>query len=312
MAKNGVDLVEFVYNPENLTPEKMQGIIKGIQDWIDTGEYTDKNYDLTHKSIRATLEGWEVKYQLAYHGSPYDFEKFDSSHMWAGAGSQSHGWGHYVTLDKDAAKIYAKGDMKRIYKGKTYEELKKSWLEEDLVASYVMDTLRQGRAEEISEAISKTKSLDDNKQKLIDGLKESDFSKKWSNMYEVDIPDPVRAKTPTGTNYLEKREKVSSKWVDTIVKKLKEWLSKEKIIELDELIENRESWYDHSIEWWRMYDIISKILGSDKEASKFLEELGYDWMHYHWGRDWEVYIIFDDNKLEIKKHFKDGVEIKRK
>nr|DAE96083.1 MAG TPA: hypothetical protein [Caudoviricetes sp.] len=35
----------------------MQGIIKGIQDWIDTGEYTDKNYDLTHKSIRATLEG---------------------------------------------------------------------------------------------------------------------------------------------------------------------------------------------------------------------------------------------------------------
>ena len=78
------------------------------------------------------------------------------------------------------------------------------------------------------------------------------------------------------------------------------------------MIENRESWYDNSIEWWRIYDIISKILGSDKEASKFLEELGYDWMHYHWGRDWEVYIIFDDNKLEIKKHFKDGVEIKRK
>jgi hypothetical protein len=59
----------------------MQGIIKGIQDWIDTGEYTDKNYDLTHKSIRATLEDGEVKYQLAYHGSPYDFEKFDSAHM---------------------------------------------------------------------------------------------------------------------------------------------------------------------------------------------------------------------------------------
>lgn len=74
-----VDLVEFVYNPENLTPEKMQGIIKGVQDWIDTGEYTDKGYDHTHKSIRATLENGEVKYQRAYHGSPYEFDKFDSA-----------------------------------------------------------------------------------------------------------------------------------------------------------------------------------------------------------------------------------------
>lgn len=93
--------MEFVYNPENLTPEKMQGIIKGVQDWIDTGEYTDKGYDHTHKSIRATLENGEVKYQRVYHGSPYEFDKFDSAHMGKGAGSQAHGWGHYVSIDKD-------------------------------------------------------------------------------------------------------------------------------------------------------------------------------------------------------------------
>ena len=83
-ADKSVDLVEFVYNPENLTPEKMQGIIKGVQDWIDTGEYTDKGYDHTHKSIRATLENGEVKYQRVYHGSPYEIDKFDSAHMGEG------------------------------------------------------------------------------------------------------------------------------------------------------------------------------------------------------------------------------------
>lgn len=62
-AKNGVDLIEFVYDPKNLTPEKMQGIIKGVQDWIDTGNYTDKGYDHTHTSVRASLENGEVKYQ---------------------------------------------------------------------------------------------------------------------------------------------------------------------------------------------------------------------------------------------------------
>ena len=74
-----VDLVEYVYNKEDLTLEKKRGIIKGLNDWMHSWEYTDKNYDLTHKSIRATLEGWEVKYQLTYHGSPYEFEKKDIS-----------------------------------------------------------------------------------------------------------------------------------------------------------------------------------------------------------------------------------------
>nr|DAX26806.1 MAG TPA: hypothetical protein [Caudoviricetes sp.] len=89
-AKNGVDLIEFVYDPAKLTPEKMQGIIKGIQDWIDSGEYTDKGYDATHTSVRATLENGEVKYQLAYHGSPYEFKQFDSANMGKGEGAQAH------------------------------------------------------------------------------------------------------------------------------------------------------------------------------------------------------------------------------
>lgn len=232
-AKNGVDLIEFVYDPKNLTPEKMQGIIKGVQDWIDTGNYTDKWYDHTHKSIRASLENGEVKYQRVYHGSPYEFEKFDSAHMGKGAGYQNHWWGHYVAVDKEVGKAYSKG---------------------------------------------------------------------W-NLYEVEVPDPVKAKTPTGSNYLE----------------LGDWIDKEVVIDFLSKLEKRK-WANRKLikEWLtnlkhsefkqfnvtETYRAISKILWSDKEASLFLKELWYDGGHLFWGDDWEVYVIFDDAKLEIKKHSK--------
>ena len=38
-------LAEFVYESKNLTAEKQQGIINGLKDWLNTGDYTDKNFD---------------------------------------------------------------------------------------------------------------------------------------------------------------------------------------------------------------------------------------------------------------------------
>ena len=66
------------------------------------------------------------------------------------------------------------------------------------------------------------------------------------------------------------------------------------------------------VDWETLQDSLSFVFQDDKAVSKFLESLWYDGIHYHWGVDWEAYVIFNDNKLEIKKHFKDGVEIKRK
>ena len=40
-----VKLVEYVYNPVRLTPEKMEGIIAGIENWIQSGEYSDRQHD---------------------------------------------------------------------------------------------------------------------------------------------------------------------------------------------------------------------------------------------------------------------------
>ena len=71
-----VDMMEFVYNPENMTTEKMQGIIDWIQNWIKTGEYTDTNYDSKNQSTRKIWENkkseTEEKYQLKYEEEWYN------------------------------------------------------------------------------------------------------------------------------------------------------------------------------------------------------------------------------------------------
>ena len=38
-------LVEYVYDSKNLTKEKQLGIINGLKDWINSGEFTDKQFD---------------------------------------------------------------------------------------------------------------------------------------------------------------------------------------------------------------------------------------------------------------------------
>ena len=241
-ADKSVDLVEFVYNPENLTPEKMQGIIKGVQDWIDTGEYTDKGYDHTHKSIRATLENGEVKYQRVYHGSPYEFDKFDSAHMGEGAGSQAHGWGHYVSIDKDIWKAYADPTQT------PGENLRFKWIK--------------------------------------------------GSLYEVEAPDPVKADTPTKSNYLYESRKLNGD-------ELKQFYEHLKTNKRGDIAIFKE-WIDagHIGDGEDLYSALSYVLGWDKSASLFLRGMGYDGVSYYDVWDWHAYVIFDDNKLEIKNRSK--------
>ena len=241
-ANGSVDLVEFIYDPAKLTPEKMQGIIKGVQDWIDTGEYTDKGYDHTHKSIRATLENGEVKYQRAYHGSPYEFDKFDSAHMGEGAGSQAHGWGHYVSIDKDIWKAYADPTQT------PGENLRFKWIK--------------------------------------------------GSLYEVEVPDPVKADTPTKSNYLYESRKLNGD-------ELKQFYEHLKTNKRGDIAIFKE-WIDagHIGDGEDLYSALSYVLGWDKSASLFLRGMGYDGVSYYDVWDWHAYVIFDDNKLEIKNRSK--------
>ena len=305
-ANGSVDLVEFVYNPENLTPEKMQGIIKGVQDWIDTGEYTDKGYDHTHKSIRATLENGEVKYQRVYHGSPYEFDKFDSAHMGKGEGAQAHWWGHYVAVDKKTGERYARTLPMPKYQGKSKWQIPQWWVENSIISNILQ---RLNDFASIKDAIEKEKMLwnwyEKNERiergiKFLDEIKESDFEYQNKNLYEVEIPDPVKSNTPTWNNYLEKEWSIKKDALNKIYDELYKYhRDNEKLATFKKRMDN---W--NIVDWETLQDSLSFVFQDDKAVSKFLESLWYDGIHYYWGIDWESYVIFDDNKLEIKNRSK--------
>ena len=305
-ANGSVDLVEFVYDPAKLTPEKMQGIIKGVQDWIDTGEYTDKGYDHTHKSIRATLENGEVKYQRVYHGSPYEFDKFDSAHMGKGEGAQAHWWGHYVAVDKKTGERYARTLPMPKYQGKSKWQIPQGWVENSII-SHILTKIEDNLS--VKEAINKERILwnwyEKNERiergiKFLDEIKESDFEYQNKNLYEVEIPDPVKSNTPTWSNYLEKEWSIKKDALNKIYDELYKYhRDNEKLATFKKRMDN---W--NIVDWETLQDSLSFVFQDDKAVSKFLESLWYDGIHYHWGIDWESYVIFDDNKLEIKNRSK--------
>jgi hypothetical protein len=58
------------------------------------------------------------------------------------------------------------------------------------------------------------------------------------------------------------------------------------------------------LDWAETYRALVDILWSDKNASKFLESLWYDGIHYYGGRDGEAYVLFNDNAPQIQNHIR--------
>lgn len=284
------------------------------------------------------------KYQTVYHWSPYDFDKFDSANMWKWEWAQAHGWGHYVAINEDTWRRYAQmwWEPWTAWKWLSTEQLAEKYLrnnstiEEDMagkVASMIdynkwdfekwlkdvldeknrlLDYYNNMPSEEkkrwSEENLKKRIEVTQEEIKALKKLNKSDFEFKTNrNLYEVEIPDPIKKDTPTGSNYFEEDSFVENNAVDKIVKAVKDsWLE----------VWEREwnwKWIDKMVDGYNtekgihaknMYHILKVVLWWDKQASKFLESLWYDWIHYFWGRDGEAYVIFNDDALEIKNHEK--------
>ena len=149
----------------------------------------------------------------------------------------------------------------------------------------------------------------------------------WHHIYEVEIPDPIKKDTPTWSNYLEEdytlNQKETNKLADAIDKYVNEnngnfkythansqWRFDNGKIDRATLNDNtafhlkreadilRNAWM---IKWKNLVMDLQNLLG-DKWASKFLESLGYDWIHYFWRQDGEAYVIFNDDAIDIVNH----------
>lgn len=287
--------------------EKVKQFFYQVKSYIDGTYKNGKQIRQLFDDIIDWKIEWEYwvysdpKFQTVWHGSKADFEKFDSSHMGEWAWSQAHGWGHYVTKNQDSAKIYAQWDSQTTYKWKTYNDLFREWVNtnnlEYLAAADVMSTLK--RYDTIEEAFEHTHSIDDAKEAMYKQLKKENFKREWGYVYEAEIPDPVKKNTPTGKNYWEEQKVLPWSQVDKIMSKAKKAFTQEQYKEFEQMV---DEW---NFNWGKMisediYKALDRALWWEKEASKFLESLGYDWIHYNWWRDGEVYVIFNDDAIKIK------------
>lgn len=351
---------------------KVKQFFQQIKEYID-GTYANRKeiQNLFNDIIDWKIE-WEYwvysdpKFQSVWHGSPADFERFDSTHMGEWEWAQAHGWGHYVAKEERTWRHYAelkeKASLPYEYDWKLYRDIvreentssdmytrRKLWeitsliwemAESDWSKTFKelldtrkkfinkvlqndMETLAKKSKWEEQYVIDNLNQFIENDKELlwildeidVDKIKEVDLPKN-RNLYEVEIPDPIKKNTPTWSNYFEEDGVYGRNELDKIIKALEDYEPIKEIekwedlprwnnINEDQVKRNAMAWLkSEELDWNDVYATLSNYLWWDKQASKFLESLGYDGIHYYGWRDWEAYVIFNDDALQITKHHK--------
>lgn len=184
-------VTEFYYDAIKL--RKAEGkplveIVKSIKQTLFSGEYKDTTGLAQIEEVNADAI---PEFMTVYHGSGAKFDRFDHSHMGEGEGSQSYGWGTYVTEVEGIGRTYAEASLGKgnsifnrflgnikdnMSKGVPFEDAKKQLIE---------------RLEGIFEKQTDENLYGDFRKsfKQLKALSESDLPKRI--LYTVDIPDDI-------------------------------------------------------------------------------------------------------------------------
>lgn len=258
--------------------------------------------------------------RVAYHGSIADFDAFDIDHAGEGEGFQSHGYGHYVALNKDTAIGYAwsnafdKADKEGLISPTIAEIIRNDSFDDydSMVERY--DELHAKRIEELKQEIAderKERTPDMNTIGLLEtelGLLEKDRPLRevfegMRNLYTVEIPED------TGTNYLDEKGETPKSVVSRIYAALNQLAKDKKNKELAERVQIKkptiEQIYGDNGQirtGGALYDGLSLILGSPLEASRFLHGIGIVGIKYDGRSDGQCAVIFSNEDLRIEEH----------
>ena len=234
-----------------------------------------------------------IRFRMAYHGSPHDFDRFDHSHMGTGEGAQAYGWGTYVTEVNGIARAYAStparahvsfsGDKKKLGEGLTYP-----YVVDDVIED-IKGMMQRGST--LDEAASRARRYWNNPfepthpdmRRVLSRLKAVDFTTN-RNLYTVDIPDD------NGDNYL--------RWdgrADMVIDRAG--------VTIEEFEEN------DMVSGGDVYHYLAKKLGSDRAASEYLHDRGFVGISYPaqytmGGRadNARNYVIFNEDDVRITDH----------
>ena len=325
-------IVEYFYHRraiENATGKPLAEILESIKDAINSGEFKDT----TGLAEREEVNEYIIREQRVYHGSGADFGHFDHSHMGEGEGAQAFGWGTYVTEVEGIGRTYAESARKKptyLYGGKEmssdefhdYVQGEIGDWNENMLNDFMYNLERHGvtRAKDILkkgdlaqyknlfyQSIGDTRNYAEGKIKAartLLSLKGIRIRKPKSHLYTIEIPDD------NGKNYLD--------WnghpAESLLKDVGSFLESngfERVQDSPARYEKGESTIvlNPNATGADLYAELQEALGSDKEASKALSEIGLTGIKYpadyiRGGREdgAKNYVIFNENDAKITDH----------
>lgn len=250
----------------------------------------------------------DIRFRVVHHGTGGSFDRFSTEKIGTGEGEVAFGWGLYFTDQKEIAEYYAEtiGDMPTYV---LYKNDKPADMREELsriIYNYDGDVKKAIRGIKKNAKIWKKEG--DLKyaaelMKSVDRLQQEDpkawVLKKEGNryIYDVDIPD---------SGYLNWDKAVPQEYKSRIQKQAE---MENIAFDLDGEKISPEEYFTKvgkDLKGEKLYECLINTLGSDKNASLFLNRSGFNGIEYESGRTFSNkkggemnYVVFDDKAVRI-------------
>ena len=256
-------------------------------------------------------------FQTAWHGSPYDFDRFDLGAIGTGEGAQVHGWGLYFAANREVSEAYKDALSRDVVEQKHYLYLAGNKYEypdgttliradngkvsSNPILSDVAKLIHNlgsidaavTRLEKLKQGYETRGNTGRSYQHVLDALKVlnddktyekyEDQKRSTARLYQVDIPD---ADTMLDEDKPLSEQPKIMQLLDAHAEKTGDWSFSSE--ELDESDTGRD-----------FYKYLKEALHSPREASKYLNAAGINGITYNGGRDGRCYVVFDDEAVSV-------------
>ena len=278
--------------------------------------YTAMDYLNTVRfDVNAKLKGKDGYAQIAWHGSPHDFDEFDLGAIGSGEGNQAHGWGLYFAKNREVAQAYKDVlgiDSVEIISGDTkyrlnddiewYDDKTKSIIDAESPLSMALTTLSEEgeNTKAIKNLTDFINSKKNNKsdyvvaqikraEQAVQILKDNHFdTHQWNTVFEVDIPE---------NEYLLDEQK-SIEQQSQIVKNAISQISNEL---------NNSVFNNSNLSGKEFYKLLSNKLGGDKLASQKLNDVGIKGITYKGEQDGVCFVVFNDKSIKVIEKYNQSI-----
>ncbi len=240
---------------------------------------------------------------IAYHGSPYAFDKFDLAHVGKGEGAQAYGHGMYFAESPEIAKQYRNNlsTVDTLINGKKIAADDPLYEAAVNVAKYGYDDAMRFASQDINNKFL-TDTGKQNAARLVDQIKSLKGQKvtelQGGAVYKVDIPDPAVATFMDWDKRLGQQPAV----VKAAIKKTKSMLPPNA---LDDLGGDLSLLYGNDVTPAQFLNTLESLTGSTGFGESALNQLGVKGIRYldgvsrPDGAGTSNFVVFDPSIVKI-------------